>query len=152
MAASVSFLLLGAAGCATLNRPEPLPPVNLKTPGWTVLQGQAVWHLAHNQREIAGDVLAAYRADGSGFVQFSKAPFTLVIGQETPKQWQVEFPPQNRHYSGKGQPPQRLIWLYLPRVLAGKVPPENWIWRQDTNGWRLENAAAQESLEGYFNQ
>ena len=83
-----------------------------------------MWHLEHDTREIA---------------------------QSTAKQWAVEFPPQNKHYAGPGRPPLRLIWLYLPRVLAGEPPPKGWIWRQDNTQWHLENPATGESLEGYFN-
>ncbi len=39
--------LLGVLGCATV---KPLPPINLKAPGWTVREGQAVWRLAHGTR------------------------------------------------------------------------------------------------------
>ena len=112
-----------------------------------------IWRLPHGQREIAGDVMVATKANGDGaFVQFSKTPFPLVIGQASADRWQVEFPPQNRRYAGRGRPSKRLIWLYLPRVLSGEPPPKNWIWHQDTNGWRLENTATGESLEGFFNQ
>jgi hypothetical protein len=96
-----------------------LPPANLQEPGWKVHSGQAVWRLEHGKTEIAGDVLVATRADGQSFVEFTKSPFSLVIAQASPRQWQVEFPPQNKHYAGPGEPPKRLIWLYLPRVLAG---------------------------------
>jgi hypothetical protein len=64
----------------------------------------------------------------------------------------VELPSQNKYYAGKGRPPSRLIWLYLPRVLAGEPPPKNWSWRQDRNEWHLENGATGESVEGYFAQ
>ncbi|HVV71537.1 MAG TPA: hypothetical protein VHI52_08570, partial [Verrucomicrobiae bacterium] len=64
----------------------------------------------------------------------------------------VEFPPQNKHYAGRGAPPKRLIWLYLPRVLSGQPPPKNWVWQQDNTRWHLENRANGESIEGYFNQ
>ena len=144
-----AVILLGVMGCATV---KPLPQINLKAPGWTVRQGQAVWRLAHGSRDIAGDLIVAARPDGEAFVQFSKTPFPLVVARETAHQWQVEFPPQNKHYSGRGTPPKRVIWLYLPRVLAGQPPPPNWTWHQDSSGWRLENRTTGESLEGYFLQ
>ncbi len=90
--------------------------------------------------------------DGEAFVQFSKTPFPLVVARETAHRWQVEFPPQNKHYSGHGAPPKRLIWLYLPRVLAGQAPPADWTWRQESTGWHLENRTTGESLDGYFLQ
>jgi hypothetical protein len=130
----------------------PLPKADFKEPGWIVREGQAVWTLPHDKGEIAGEVLVATRTEDSrGFVQFSKA-FPLVLGQIGSNQWEVEFPPEHRRYSGRGQPPQRVIWLYLPRVMQGERPPQNWSWNQDTNGWRLENVATKESLEGAFIQ
>jgi hypothetical protein len=147
----VGFLvLLSAMGCRTIF--PPLPPANLKEPGWTVHEGQAVWRLAQGTREIAGDVLVATRQDGETFVQFSKTPFPLVTARTCANRWQVELSPQNKYYAGRGQPPTRLIWLYLPRVLAGQPPPRNWSWQENPKGWRLENRASGESVDGYFNQ
>lgn len=148
---SVSLLVFALVLCAGCKTPAPLPKVNLQEPGWTVRQGQAVWRLEHGTREIAGDLIVANGPEDRSFVQFSKSPFPLVIAQSTAHQWAVEFPPQNKHYAGRGQPPLRLIWLYLPRVLSGKAPPKGWIWRQDAMQWHLENPASGESLEGYFN-
>ncbi len=141
-----------AVACACQTLGPHLSPANLQEPGWTVHQGQAVWHLPKGGREIAGDVLLATRQDGESFVQFSKTPFTLVTAQSNAQGWRAEFPPQNKHYSGRGAPPKRLLWLYLPRALSGKSLPKGFSWRQDANGWRLENKASGESLEGYFTQ
>ena len=141
------LLLLGSTGCRSL---APLPPANLAEPGWTVRHGQAVWHLPKSQSELAGDLIVATRPDGRSFVQFSKTPFPLVTGQLLAGQWEVEFPPQNKRYSGRGKPPARLIWLQLPLVLAGRPPPRHWSWHQDANGWRLANPSNGESLEGFF--
>ena len=147
-AAPLLILILYFLGCKTST---PLPKVNLQEPGWTVHQGQAVWRLEHGTREIAGDLVIANGPEDRSFLQFSKSPFPLVVAQSTANQWAVEFPPQNKHYAGRGYPPLRLIWLYLPRVLAGKPPPTGWIWRQDNTQWHLENPDTGESLEGYFN-
>jgi len=141
------LMLAGAAGCLST---RPWPPANLSEPGWTVRQGQAVWRLPHGEREIAGEVLVATRSDGSGFVQFSKNPFPLVIAQVRSGRWEIEFPPQGKRYSAPGKPPLRLIWLHLPLILSGKPPPKNWLWHSDDNGWSLENGANGESLTGYF--
>jgi hypothetical protein len=144
------LLLTLTAGCRMLL--PPLEPANLREPGWTVREGQAVWRLPHGKSEIAGDVLAATRHDGRAFVQFSKPGFPLVTAQATTNRWEAEFPPQNRHYAGRSAPPKRLIWLHLLRALEDQAPPENWVWHQDSQGWRLENAVTGESLEGYFNK
>jgi hypothetical protein len=141
-------LITGTSGCRMLV--PPLEPANLQEPGWSVREGQAVWRLAHGRSEIAGDVVVATSRGGRGFVQFTKPGFPLVIAQSTTNRWEVEFPAQNRRYAGRGAPPKRVIWLYLLRVLEGQKPPEHWVWREDSQGWRLENGETGESLEGYF--
>jgi len=147
---SLALLLPALTGCSTLS--HPLPPVNLSEPGWTVREGQAVWTLPQGQKDIAGEVILATGPADKAFVQFSKSPFTLVVGQLDSKHWQVEFPPQNKHYAGPGTPPKRLIWLYLPRVLAGQSPPRGWIWSESDGNWRLQNPANGEAIEGFFAQ
>ena len=142
------LLVLFAAGCATVS----FPPVDLKQPGWTVRQGEAVWRRQRGGEGIAGDLLVATRTNGRAFVQFSKASFPLVIAQCSPEAWTVDFPPQNKHYSGRSAPPQRIIFLQLPRLLSRLPLPKNWSWqKQSDGGWRLENRATGESLDVYFN-
>ena len=144
-------LLCIAALCGTVAcRTTRLPPVDLKEPGWTVRTGQAVWHLPNGQSEIAGDVLLATRLGGESFVQFSKTPFPLVIGRTTSNHWEVEFPPQNKHYSAPGNPPLRVLWFYLPRAASGQKLPPKFSWREDANGWKLENRGNGEKAEGYW--
>jgi hypothetical protein len=140
---------LFCAGCSSLMRP--LPAVNLAEAGWSVRQGQAVWTLPNSKQGIAGDVVVAHRADGRSFVQFSK-PFPLVIGQTTSNRWEVEFPPQNKRYSGPGSPPKRLMWLYLGRMLNGTQPPAQWTWTNSEGNWSLENHRTGEKIEGFFAQ
>src|SRR5258708_3062502 len=53
------LVLLGVVGCRTA---APLPVVNLKEPGWTVREGQAVWRRDRKAPEIAGDILVATRS------------------------------------------------------------------------------------------
>jgi len=142
--------LLAAAGCATFQ--HPLPAVNLSEPGWKVRQGQAVWQLPNGRPEVAGEVLLATHPGGKGFVQFSKSPFTLAMGQTTAQGWQIEFPPQNKKYSAPGSPPKRLIWLQLLRVMSGQKPPTGWNWSESEENFRLQNPASGEAVEGYFAQ
>ncbi len=131
-------LLFGTLGCHSVPR---LAPVNLKEGGWTVREGQGVWQ-AKKGREVAGEILLATSKDGRAFVQFSKNPFPLIIAQSTTNTWEVEIPTQNKRYSGRGLPPARLTWLYLPRVLSGQPPPKGWSWKTlENNGGRLENRA-----------
>ncbi|MEY2429671.1 MAG: hypothetical protein QOJ40_2556 [Verrucomicrobiota bacterium] len=144
------LFLLAVTGCAML---PPLAPANLKDPGWSVREGQAVWKAKRGAAEIAGEILVATQPNGAAFVQFTKTPFPFVIAQATTNSWQIEIPTQNKRYSGPGQPPKRLIWLHLPRVLSGSPPPKGWSWRVlEGDRWLLENRASGESLEGYFTQ
>ena len=144
---SLLLLLLAAGGCRTL---PPLPPVNLSQPGWTVRQGQAIWRPAGTSTELAGEILVATRTNGAAFLQFSKSPFPLVVAQQNSNEWQIEFSTENKRYSGRGNPPSRLIWLWLGRMLLGEPAPKKWSWRVDNDGWRLENRVTGEAVEGYF--
>jgi len=147
---AVVALLFPLSGCALFLKP--IPPADLTQPGWTVREGQAVWRRPQSTLEIAGEIMVATKSEGRAVVQFTKAPFPFVVAQTAESQWEVEFPPQKKHYSGRGTPPKRIIWLYLPRMLMGQTPPENWSWQQNGSGWRLENHVNGEALEGYFNQ
>jgi hypothetical protein len=147
---SLVVILLLSNGCLTLS--HSLPPVNLEQPGWTVHQGQAVWKLPSGKNDIAGDVLVGNGPGNQSFVQFTKSPFPLVIGQISSNRWQLEFPAQARRYSGFGSPPRRAMWLYLPAVMAGQPPPRGWAWKNSGGNWRLENHRTGETIEGFFAQ
>jgi hypothetical protein len=142
------LLLVSAAGCGT---PISFPTVNLKEPGWTVHSGEAVWQRGRGSEGIAGEFLAATRPDGCVFVQLSKDAFPLAVGQKTPDGWIIEFPLQNKHYSGRGPVPSRIILLQLPRVLAGLRPPEDISWQpRNEGGGLLQNRSSGESLDVYL--
>jgi len=140
-------IIFGLSACRT----TPLPSVNLQEPGWVVREGQAIWKRNKTAPEIAGELLLATRADGRTFIQFTKTPFPMIIAQRTTNRWQIEIPIQNKRFSGPGSPPKRLIWLYLPPLLAGEAPPKGWSWSlQPENAWRLENSRTGELLQGYL--
>ena len=143
------LVVISSPGCRTA---PPLPPADLQQPGWVVREGQAVWRTKREAPEIAGEVLVATHSDGRALVQFTKNPFPLVIAQITTTGWQIELPSQNKRYSGRGKPPTRLIWFYLPRALSGGPLPKEWSWHSAENsGWRLENWRTGEMIEGFFN-
>jgi len=146
------FSLIALTGCVSA---PPLPKANLSEPGWTVQQGQAVWHRsksgAQGPAEIAGDLTLATRADGSAFVQFSKA-LPLVIAQTTPTAWQIESPVQNVRFARHGKPFARIIWFQLIDALAGKPLAKGWQWKNSDTNWHLENPSSGEYLEGYLTQ
>ena len=143
------FCLVGLTGCVSA---PPLPKVNLSEPGWTVQQGQAVWHPPGNAPEITGDLLFATRADDSTFIQFTKTPFPFAIAQSTPTGWQIEIPPQNLRYARHGHPPARIIWFQMANALKGKPLAKGWQWKNSDTNWHLENSSSGESLEGYLTQ
>ena len=130
---------------------QPLPKVNLSEPGWDIRQGQAVWQPARKSPEIAGELLLATHANGSTFVQFTKTPFPFAIAQTTSNGWQIEFPPQNRRYTGPGKPPGRIVWFQLCNALTGKPLARGWTWLDSGTSWQLKNSSG-ESLEGYLAQ
>lgn len=147
------FSLIVLTGCVSA---PPLPKANLSEPGWTMQQGQAVWHRTKSGKsagpaEITGDLILATRADGSAFIQFSKS-LPLVIAQRTPTAWQIESPVQNIRFARHGKPPRRIIWFQLINGLEGKPLAKGWHWQNSDTNWHLENASSGEYLEGYLTQ
>jgi len=141
-------LIIWLAGCQTV---PTLPPVNLSSGDWTLRQGQVVWSARHGAPEIAGELVVATNGEGRAFVQFTKTPLPFVVAQSTTNSWQLESVPNNQTYSGRGNPPTRALWLWLPRCLAGVTPPKPITWTSNAdNGWRLQNNATGEFLEGYL--
>lgn len=61
---------------------------------------------------MAGDVLVAWRGDGSGLVQFSKL-WLLVEARQEPGRWRLEYPSVGRRREGRGEPPADLGWFEL---------------------------------------
>ncbi len=136
-------------GCATM---APLPSANLEEPGWTVRQGQALLK-EPGKPEIAGEIMVATRNDGEALVQLTKNPFPLVTARSTPHGWQVQSHTDNKFYSGHGKPPNRIIFLHVPRMLAGESAPKGWSYQKlAEGGYRIENSGRGESLEIYFDQ
>jgi len=144
----VLFLAIAGAGCQTL----PLPPVNIAEAGWNLRQGQAIWRPTRNKPEIVGEITVARRPESNrAFIEFTKTPFPILTAQLAEESWEINFVPERRSFHGKGEPPPRLIWLWVPVVLAGTPPPKNWSFRQlDPDHWQLENSQTGESLEGFW--
>jgi hypothetical protein len=146
--AGLLLLLQFGLSCRSI---APFPSVDLSEPGWQVRQGQAVWKLAKNKPELAGEITLARHADGRCLVEFAKTPFPLMRAKISASRWEIEFPPQKLHFSGGDQPPTRLAWLHLMRALTGKPVSPPWYFELRPNGgWRLENPRRGESVEGYL--
>lgn len=143
-----SMFIICLAGCQTI---PTLPPADLSASGWFLHQGQAVWSTGHGAPEIAGELVLATNTEGRVFVQFTKTPVPFLVAQSTTNSWQLHSVPDDRTYSGRGNPPVRAIWLWLPRCLAGITPPKPLVWEhRESSNWRLENTATGEFLEGYL--
>lgn len=142
------LFIICVAGCQMFPK---LPPANLSEPGWTIHQGQAIWQSQKNAPEIAGELLVATNLDGRTFVQFTKTPLPFLAAQSTTNSWQIHSIPDDKTFSGRGKPPARALWLWLPRCLGGGAPPKSITWqRLENDRWRLENHRSGESLEGYL--
>ena len=148
------FLLLALvvstlAGCSTL----PLQPaVNLSEPGWVVREGQAVWKEKPDSEGIAGDLVVAMHWDGRSFVRFTKPPVPLVVAQSTTNTWQAQFPGESKTASGRGRPPERIMWLNLPGgLLGGGMEETDWILARRRGGeWNFWNDLTGEKLDGFL--
>jgi hypothetical protein len=135
------LVAISLTGCAI----APLQPPEI-TSDWKVQQGQAVWTPPKAKNGIAGELLVATNSSGDFIVEFSKPPITIANAQRVGKNWQVEFPGEQKSYRGRGAGPSRVIWLHLPPALAGS--PGEWNFAVNANGWKLEKDG--EALEGFL--
>lgn len=146
-----AVLLTAIAMMAACRTVPPLPPANFAEPGWTVRQGQAIWRTGTDAPELAGEVLVATHPDGRSMVQFTKTFLPFVIALRTTNSWQVDFVGKNRTYSGRGEPPARVIWLHLARSLHGTPPPTPFVFAETPEaGWTLVNRLTGEMISGYL--
>lgn len=124
----------------------PLDPVDLGEPGWSLRQGQALWHPAQgNSPELAGEILVAQGAGGRTFIQFSKPPFPIVSAQQTSRGWELRSPAEDRKWAGPGTPPSRIIWFQLPFALDGKAKAP-WQCERENGATLLKNGGTGEWL------
>ena len=141
------LLLLGLLGCAST---PPLEPVNLSAPGWQLKQGQAIWKPRADAPELAGDVILATHPHGS-YLTFSKTLPIATVRWEGDR-WEASFPPQDRSYSGRGNPPKRIAWFNLLKAIEGRELPEDWIYTEGADhSLMLLNRKTGERLELHFN-
>ena len=143
LAISLATLLL--AGCNTWHP----APIDLHQASWTTTRGQAVWHPAHRDVELAGELLIATTPDGQGYLQFAKGPVLLAEARTDAGHWQARFPAVHRTYGGPGPAPARLASNQLLRLALGQPPATGWTWRGSLEDqWRLENTGSGEWIEG----
>jgi hypothetical protein len=126
--------------------------LDLQSPGWTTRQGQAIWLPSPQASEIAGDLTVALHPGGDAWVQFGKPSLNLVTARIMTNNWWFAFEPRAWRRSGQGSPPGDLIWLQLPRALAGIPMGLDWDWQVlPEHRWRLTHRRTGERLEGYLN-
>jgi hypothetical protein len=127
-----------------------LPPLDTSGPGWTIRQGQALWRPENGKPEIAGDVVLSSHPEAGSFVQFSKT-LPIVSARIAPDGWDFEVIPQHKHYSGRGKPPRRIVWLQLLRVLEGQEISDRWtVAKPSADYLLLEDLDSGERLEVRF--
>jgi hypothetical protein len=140
--------LLGVLSALALGCQAPrFGAIDLAQPDWKLRTGQAVWKPDRDKPEIVGDLLLATRANGEGYLQFSKA-LPIVTARLDPEGWEVEFPPQQRRYAARSAPPARIVWLGVLRHATGLPPASAWrltessageqLWERHSTGERLE--------------
>ncbi len=110
-------------GCATVPR---FAPVDITSGQWETRHGQAVWTPDSKKPEVTGELVVATNPVGDLLVQFSKNPFNIVTAQKRAGNWQLEYGPEARRYSGPGEGPPRIVWLRLPELLRGAPAPLGW--------------------------
>ena len=116
-------------------------------PGWTVRQGQALWKPETDKPEIAGEVVLSTHPSAGSYVQFSKT-LPILSGRIGPAGWEFDATAENKRYSGRGNPPKRIVWLQLLRVLEGQEVSERWTVARPSNDFvTLENQFTGERLE-----
>ncbi|HEX7861655.1 MAG TPA: hypothetical protein VF773_15065 [Verrucomicrobiae bacterium] len=136
--------VLFCTGCVS-NRP--LPPFDTSAPGWSVRQGQALWRPDEDKPEIVGDVVLSTHPDAGTFVQFSKT-VPILSARLAPSAWEFNAIAQQKVYSGRGSPPDRIAWLQALLVLEGAEAASRWtVARPSDKYLLLENSHTGERLE-----
>jgi len=124
------------AGCGTVS----MPSVNLSEPGWTTRQGRP----SGARKASAGNCRGLDGGREPRWAQFHAIHQDAAAfrgGAIHGGRLANPIYSYNKTYSGRGAPPERLIWLYLPRCLAGLPLPEPLTWRSlQNNGWHLKIA------------
>lgn len=141
-------IVFAVAGCRTI---PPMPAANLSQPGWKLRQGQAIWKTSADAPEIAGELLFAENSDGRTVLQFSKNPIPFVNVQTSNELWQIEFVPQKRNFSGRGEPTRRLVWVHLARAFQGGKTMRAFQFTPGTGGdFTFENRSTGELISGFL--
>lgn len=130
-------MVVGLSGCTGTVE---WPAVDLADAGWTVWTGQALWTRDADRSPIAGEVIVARRTAGEVFVSFSKPPLPIFTARTLAGQWRIDLVDGGQSHSGRGKPPERFVWLDLPRLLEGGSPRGDWTSEKLAAGeWWIRN-------------
>lgn len=135
----------GLIACA-LSAP-PLKKVDLEDPGWRIWRGQALWKPGAERPTLAGDIIVARHQNGDILVNFSKSPLPLVTARTAGGTWRFDIVEGGRFYSGRGSPPKRIVWFFLPALLDGETMPKNWKAEMtEKSVWAVRNQQTGETI------
>ena len=140
------LLLFLMGGCASTPQ---LAPADLSAPGWELRQGQAIWKPNTEAPDLVGDLVLATHREGS-YISFSKT-LPIVTARWEGNQWEAHFAPQQKRYSGRGNPPKRIVWFNLLKGMEGREIPDDWIYTEGAdNSIVVLNHRSGERLEVHF--
>ncbi len=104
----LSLLVLFSTGCLA----PKLPPIFLKSDGWSFREIPAVWRRSTRVPEIAGELLVAVQGDGTRYFQFSKGGLPILSARASLEGWSLQSSftkpisptPTNCSWSFKAEP------------------------------------------------
>ena len=81
------------------------------------------------------------------YVQFSKT-LPILSARLAGGGWEFELLPEKKHYSGRGQPPRKIVWLQFLAVLEGQKISDRWTVAHPSDQFiALEDSFSGERLE-----
>lgn len=93
--------------------------------------------------------MSAHPQAGS-YVQFSKT-FPILSARLAPEGWEFHNIAEDKRYSGGGNPPRRIVWLQMLRVLEGREISDRWTVARPSDRYiALEDPHTGERLEVSF--
>lgn len=126
-----------------------LVQVDVSEPGWTMVEGQAVWRTRSGAPEIVAEFQGSFHSDGRRWLEVSKAGLPFMTVRADSLSWEIRTSMRKQRFAGRGAPTHRSGWLQLSTCLAGQRPARQWAWvRRADGGWRLSNASTGEQIEG----
>jgi len=143
----LSVLVLFSTGCLV----PKLPPISLKSDGWSFREIPAVWRRSTRAPEIAGELLVAVHSDGTRYLQFSKGGLPILSARASLEGWSLQSSFRKGAWGGRGRPPASILWFQVPLFPFGNSPALKppWVLASiDGERWVLHHTRTGERLEG----